>query len=103
MLEDHTWPGKPHNIANIFSHLRLVAMNTAIAAGWFVFLKRAVFEPFFCIVQKTSAGRAERIPEVVVGSAVDGDHGFNGGQLTLHFRLFGVLCPFFSHVIQSRP
>lgn len=72
-------------------------MDAAFAAGWFVFLKRAETESFCSIVEQFAAVMAEYIPEVMMGPAVDGDHGANGGQLTLHFFFF------FHQIIQLHP
>lgn len=81
MGPQHPRAGKSHNRTDLLAEKRGVAVDPAIAAGRFTFLKRAVCQAFAGVVDQIAAVAAERILwSLVMGPAVDIDHSCDCGQ-----------------------
>ena len=52
VMKQHSWTRKAHHRTDLFTHLRLIAMHTAVGTEGFVFHKRAVLTPLLCVIQK---------------------------------------------------
>ena len=55
MVEQHSWPGIPHDLPNPFLHFWLITMYVAVRTECFCFHKRALVNAHFCILHKFPA------------------------------------------------
>jgi hypothetical protein len=73
-----------HDLADLFPHLRLIAMDRTVAAGCLVFLKRTVLQPEACVFNKFPAFVADFPLGMMMVPAVDADHVLYGLLLSFH-------------------
>jgi len=88
MTPQHTWAGKPHNRLDAFAHLGSIAMYGALVADRLFNPKRALFNPFLRIYQKSGTIPAKILSLTVAGAAVHADHGGNGTDFEVHALRF---------------
>lgn len=74
MVENHSRPRVPHDKTYLFFHVRLVAVNFAVAAKRLVVPVRALGQPVVCVVEQLLAFGAELFALSVMTSAVDFNH-----------------------------
>lgn len=87
MAPYHTGSGITHDMANFLSHLRLITMDRAVAAGSLVFLKGTIIKPQSCVFNKFPAFLTEFPFCMVMVPAVDTDHVFYCLLLSFHARM----------------
>lgn len=88
MQADHPGSGISHHDPDFFPHIRLVAVNSASAAGGLVLLERAAIEAVVRILQEGRAGTAYcAAARAMMSPAVDADHGRYGFTLPPHSAL----------------
>jgi len=81
---EHAGACVSHDVPYFFSHIGLITMYTAISAGGFSFLKRALVKPPSGVIQKRSAVAAEGITGFMPAATIDTYHRFNGFFLSQH-------------------
>ena len=92
MLEHDPRTGKAHHFGNLFSVLRLVAMDLAFGADGLSFLKGTAGKPLHCLVGHFLTGPAHCIAlQSVMRTAVDTDHGKHGVGFALKRPCFEAL------------
>ena len=84
MVPYHAGPGITHYITDSLSHLRLITMDRAVAAGCLVFLKKTILKPQSCVFNKFVAFVTEFPFCQVMIPAVDTYHVFYGLLLSFH-------------------
>ena len=78
MREEHARPGVSHNLLNSGSHGRCIAVDRALAAGRFAFLKGTGPQSFVRVIKQLNTVWAERLQWLVVVGAVSSDHERHG-------------------------
>ena len=53
MIQQHPWSWKPHNLPDLFSHLRLITMHLTIHTKRLFFHKWTLLTSLFCIIRKS--------------------------------------------------
>ena len=71
--KQHPGPGKSHYRFSLSSLRWLITVNRAIGARWLVLAKRALVEPYFCVVHEDGTVFAKSLRSMVV-PAIDVDH-----------------------------
>ena len=85
MMKKHPGAGKSHNSPYFFSHFRFVAVDSAVAAGRFPFLERAIGQSQQGVIQQFLAFAAEfSFCGAMFLSAVKGNHFRNGPLFSPH-------------------
>src|SRR5512136_1306004 len=88
MVQKHSGSRISHDSLCLFSHIRLVTVNATFSACSFVFLERASVQTKSCIFDKFVALSTELLFPVVLGFAVDVNHGFDGFLFTSYPWMF---------------
>ncbi len=74
----HTRPGKAHNVFNLLSHIRLIAVYSAVSAGCLPFLEGTFIKAFLRIFKESTTFRAKDILCFVLMMTIDSYHLLNG-------------------------
>ena len=74
MTPNHFRPGETHDLSDGLPPFRLITVNRAIGADWFLFLERAFFNLAEGILLKILALTAQASASGMAAMAVDGDH-----------------------------
>ena len=91
VTQQHTWASETHDLSYLLFARRLVAVNGAVGAGWFVIAVRAFLEPQVCVVEKLAAFVAQRLfGSLMVCRAVDADHLRHGPPFTSQVLLHQI-------------
>lgn len=62
MIQNHPRSGEPHDLSNLFSHFRLIAMHFTVCTKRFFFHKWAFLASLFCIIRKSLTVRTHLSP-----------------------------------------
>lgn len=94
MIEYHSWPGISHNILNLFSSIRCIAMDFTCTAEGFCLHKWTLPGSFCCVIQQLSAFFADGFSLLMISAAIDLNHELQHSLL---------LCSFFIQIHLEYP
>lgn len=94
MIQQHPWSWKPHNLPDLFSHLRLITMYLTIRTKRLFFHKWTLLTSLFCIIRKSLTVRTH-LPFLsfffrMFFSAIQPDHLFHDILFFLPFLFYFV-------------
>lgn len=95
MAKEHLRPGKTHDLDNALAHGRAIAVNRALAAGWFGCPKLAPCYPGHRIFVQLLTLRTKSVCNVwglMMMAAVESDHGSYRCTLSLNAPVLLLLC-----------
>ena len=94
MIQQHPWSWKPHNLPDLFSHLRLITMYLTIRTKRLFFHEWTLLTSLFCIIRKFLTVRTH-LPFLsfffrMFFSAIQPDHLFHDILFFLPFLFYFV-------------